>query len=138
VLDRDGQPVPPTVVTAGSRSVLVYALAPVQSNRAPAAVTISVASQDGWHLAGVLGARETVDAIAERVVRNGLDAVLQPLVAGAHGGIELAWIGDGRDIAPARKKRPTTGKKIRPKRPRGATAAKKVTTKRARATTKRR
>ena len=90
----DGSPAPPAIVAIGNRSVLVYDIVPdpaVPRNLADV-VTVSVLSQDGWHLAGVLGSSEGSALIIERVVANGLDAVLQPLVQSAGGTVQLVWI----------------------------------------------
>jgi hypothetical protein len=84
-LGPDGEPVPPTIVALGNRSALVYALLPDVVGRKRRPVSVGVASQAGWHLAGVVGltAAEEVNAVAElvdRLGRGGIDAVVRPLV----------------------------------------------------------
>ena len=46
------------------------------------AVTVTVASDDGWHLAGVHGGTVDVDVVADCVADRGLDAVVTPDAAG--------------------------------------------------------
>lgn len=89
---HDGQPIPPTVVVVGNRSVLIYPIIPEKTAEFDAgAVTVSVASQDGWHLAGVMAGNESAEALANRVTRNGLDALAQPLVSGRGGSVQFQW-----------------------------------------------
>jgi hypothetical protein len=93
VLGSNGQPLPPTVVVAANRSVLIYAITPAATaSGVPAgAITVSVASEAGWHLAGVLGGNETPAAMAQRIVNNGPDALLMPLVSSHGGSVQLQW-----------------------------------------------
>ena len=75
----DRLPVQPTVVATGNRSVLLYAIA----GQGP--FSVAVGSQDGWHLAGVMAGNDTPEALARRFAENGLDQIVQPLVAGRTG-----------------------------------------------------
>jgi hypothetical protein len=88
----DGQPVAPTVVVAGNRSVLIYPIKPMQTPAGlPGPITVSVASQDGWHVAGVMASTEPAATMADRVTRNGRDALVQPLVSGHGASVQLQW-----------------------------------------------
>jgi hypothetical protein len=88
----DGQPVAPTVVVAGNRSVLIYPFKPMQTPAGlPGPITVSVASQDGWHVAGVMASTEPAATMADRVTRNGRDALVQPLVSGHGASVQLQW-----------------------------------------------
>jgi hypothetical protein len=90
----DGAPVPPTVVVVANRSVLIY---PIVPRRGPGAlggpVTVSVASQTGWHLSGVMAGMETPEVMARRMSEHGLDAMLQSVVRGRAGAVSLGWAG---------------------------------------------
>ncbi len=91
LLDAAGQPVPPTVVVIANRSALIYSLALSPASAAPAAVTVTVGSQDGWHLAGVIGGSEAADSMARRIAANGLESLVAPLVATGQGTVQLQW-----------------------------------------------
>jgi hypothetical protein len=86
----DGNPVPPLVVVAGNRSILIYQVVPA-ATPAPLPVTVSIASQDGWHLAGVMAGDDTPAAIADRFTRNGRDALVQPLVPSHGASVQISW-----------------------------------------------
>ena len=84
-----GRERPPELLMAENRSVLAYDVVPT-GGAAP--VTVRVATEQGWSLAGVLGAAGTsatqaLGAIAAR----GLDAALRPLAPGQGGGCRLIW-----------------------------------------------
>ena len=81
-----GAPLPPTVVASGARSAVVYPIEPGEG-----AVTVTVASEAGWHLAGVLGGTDPV-AVADTVAERGLDAAIRPMAAGS-GRVSLTWKG---------------------------------------------
>ncbi|HEX3609322.1 MAG TPA: DUF6603 domain-containing protein [Solirubrobacterales bacterium] len=80
----DGQPLPPTVVASGVRSVAVYPIEPDGN-----AVTVTVAGEAAWNLAGVLGGSD-VATIADTVAERGLDAAIRPIAAGG-GRVSLSW-----------------------------------------------
>jgi hypothetical protein len=99
----DGNPRPPTIVALGNRSALVYALVPDVVGRVPRPVSVGVATQAGWHLAGVLGLAGDPDRgaaageLVDRLGRNGVDGVVRPLVeapaAGSDGVLAtLRWL----------------------------------------------
>jgi hypothetical protein len=108
--DASGQPLPPTVVVIANRSALVYPLAPPPSP-ALGPVTVSVGSQDGWHLAGVIGGNESVDSMAKRIAANGLEALVAPIVATGQGLVQLAW---RPPSTPVRSPRSASGKASAP------------------------
>src|SRR5262249_17725624 len=87
---RDGQPLPPAVVVAGNRSCLVYTLVPLSCKEA-LPVRVSIASEERWHLAGVLGTRDPVASLVQRLARSSLESLVRPLAEG-HGTIMLRWI----------------------------------------------
>jgi hypothetical protein len=109
----DGKPLPPTVVSAGNRSVLLYAVGPDTSNRKGEGLTVSVASQRGVHLAGVFGSAERLSAVSELFARSGLDGVVRPLVESTVGEITLGWSAGTVPPSPT----PTTPRPPRPTRP---------------------
>jgi hypothetical protein len=90
-------------VALGNRSALVYALVPDVVGRVPRPVSVGVATQAGWHLAGVLGLAGDPDRgaaagdLVDRLGRNGVDGVVRPLVeapaAGSDGVLAtLRWL----------------------------------------------
>jgi len=79
-VDAAGTPVPPTVVTLGNRSALVYALTADVSNRVWDGVSVGVASQSGWHLTGMIGSSVSVGDLVDRLTRHGVDAIIRPIV----------------------------------------------------------
>jgi hypothetical protein len=121
----DGQPVPPVVVTAGNRSVLVYAVAPDPARRDTSGLTVSVARQRGVHLAGVFGSTDGPDTLAERFAQSGLDALQRPLVESAGGSVTIGW-------APAPPARPPVPHSASPRPPRPAKARAKTPNRNAR------
>ena len=82
-----GRPLPPTVVVSGVRSAVVYGIEPGEGP-----VTVTVASEDGWHLVGVLGGTD-VATVSDTLAERGLDAAVRPLAAGG-GRVSLSW-GEG-------------------------------------------
>ena len=95
-IGQDRLPIPPTVVVAGNRSALIYAIRPQLTPAGVAsAVTVSVASQNGWHLVGVMAGNESVELLARRITRNGMDGLVQPLISSHEGVVQLQWAGSG-------------------------------------------
>jgi hypothetical protein len=91
---------PPVVLTAENRSVLAYDVVPAGDGP----VTVTVATEQGWSLAGVLGAVATTgESAIAAVAARGLDAAVRPLVPGTGGRVRLGW--HGRK-APRRPRRP--------------------------------
>ena len=98
---RDGNPLPPIVVSVGNRSVLLYAVGRDSSTRRGEGLTVSVASQRGVHLAGVFGSAERLSAVAELFARSGLDGVIRPLVESTVGQITVGWSAGAVPPSPA-------------------------------------
>lgn len=111
--DAGGGERPPIVLTAESRSVLAYDVVPSAEGRP---IVVTVATEQGWSLAGVLGAvgasaQSAIASIAER----GLDASLRPIVPGQGGGLRLEWLGERPPSRAARRQartpKPTRSRK---------------------------
>src|SRR5690606_10262890 len=102
----DGQPVPPALVVSGNRSFLVYAVVPDQDADA---VTVGIAREPGWKLAGVLGAQDTVGSVVDRLARLGLDALVRQYATGRSGAVTIRWAGSvPRTAEKARRERALT------------------------------
>ena len=84
----DGNPAPPRSVVRANRTVLIYDVVP---DDGALAVTVSVASQDGWHLAGVLGSRGSAADAADLLAARGLDTAARAPLPGTGGACGLAW-----------------------------------------------
>jgi len=77
----------PTLVVAGGRSHLVYAVASLGP------VTVTVGVDPRWELAGVLASSQRAADVAALLARLGLDdAVAAPVVTGAGGTLQVAWV----------------------------------------------
>ena len=88
VATRRGAPVPPTAVTIGDTSVLVYAVVP---DTDATSITVKVAVGGDWSVAGVVGsAASPADAAADIAARR-LSGVTAKLLAVAGQGTALAW-----------------------------------------------
>ena len=86
----------PTLVVAGGRSHLVYAVA----SQGP--VTVTVGADPRWELAGVLGSWQQAADVAALLARLGLDdAVAAPVIAGAEGAMQVAWVPPASPPGPA-------------------------------------
>ncbi len=96
-LDRAGREMPPVLLAMDNRSVLAYDVVP----EGAAPVVVTIASQDGWSLVGVMASGE-VDATGAvaLVSSRGLDAAMQPFATtsatGADTPSRIAWIGPTR------------------------------------------
>ena len=88
VPQADGSPAPPRAVVRANRTFLIYDVVPDRKN----AVTVTVASDAGWHLAGVLGGAVSADVVASWATGRGLDAMVRPVLPGAGGSRTLQWI----------------------------------------------
>ncbi len=86
-LGDDGEPLAPRGVVRGNRTFLIYELEPVVGE----AVVVSVASQDGWHLAAVLGGGGSASAVAGLLTDRGLDAAMRPVLPGVGGVRTVGW-----------------------------------------------
>jgi hypothetical protein len=86
-------PVSPTVVVIGNRSILIYSIVMTPSpNGVVGPFTVSVMSQDGWHLAGVMAGNDSPESIAAKMAATGPDRLLQPLTASRTGSVTIHWI----------------------------------------------
>jgi hypothetical protein len=103
--DAAGQPRAPRGVVLGNRTFLLYEIVPERTG----VITVTVASEDGWQLAGVLGSTAPVDAVAGLLTGRGLDAVVQPVTGGASGARTFKW-------ATGKVTEPPGGGPVRPRR----------------------
>ncbi|MBK9316487.1 MAG: hypothetical protein IPM55_19920 [Acidobacteria bacterium] len=95
-LNADGSERAPVLLAMENRSVIAYDIVP-ERNRP---VVVTVASQTGWSLIGVMGSPEldatgTISLISAR----GLDAAVRPMAAmqgGKSGSSRLEWLGPTR------------------------------------------
>jgi len=96
-LDRAVREKPPVLLSMDNRSVLAYDIVP----EVEAPVVVTIASQAGWSLVGVMASAE-VDATGAvaLVSSRGLDAALQPFATTSATEVpppsRLAWIGPRR------------------------------------------
>jgi hypothetical protein len=94
--DAAGLPLPPVVLTSELRNVVAYDVVPERGDDRPA-VRVTVASEEGWSLAGVLGAdRLTAESAIAAITARGLDAATNPVAAAGQGVARLAWLGPTR------------------------------------------
>jgi hypothetical protein len=107
--DAAGSERPPVLLSLDNRSVLAYEIVPESDDAGrPRRVVVSIASQQGWSLVGVMGS-EALDARAAVaiVAARGLDGALLPLVprdpaaasAGSVMASRLLWLGPSRGKA---------------------------------------
>ena len=93
--DAAGNERPPVLLAMENRSVLAYDV--VADGSKP--VTVSIATQDGWSLVGVMGSAQldATGAVA-LVSARGLNAAIRPMAAAAEGAppSQLAWQGPVR------------------------------------------
>jgi hypothetical protein len=101
---------PPAAVTSGRRTVLAYPVAAdptalreaqetaatVGRTRPPDTATVTVASDERWELAGVLGSPAAADSLARDVLAGGVDALLAPLIGASVGSAAVRWVPGGR------------------------------------------
>lgn len=101
--DAAGEQKPPLLLTMDNRSVLAYEVVPDHATRVPKPVVVTVASEVGWSLVGVM-ASAVLDpqAALNLIAARGLQAALAPLAprsatAQDGGGVSrLDWIGPVR------------------------------------------
>jgi hypothetical protein len=84
-----GDPLPPTIVVAGSRTIQVYAIAP-DGDGAP--IEVTVAAGEHFHLGGIVGGRNSAAALADALGKRDVVAVLGTLVDTAQGKATVRWI----------------------------------------------
>jgi large repetitive protein len=89
--DANGDPIPPTLVTAAGRGHLVYAVSPDQAGGPAAGVVVSVITGSEWRLAGVLGGTSDVATIAARLAASGAAGCVAPLIQGPTGSAAVSW-----------------------------------------------
>lgn len=86
-LGADGAPSPPLSALRGNRTFLAYEVEPDPEEP----VVVSVASEDGWHLAGVLGGAGSAASVADLLASRGIDAAVRPVLPGVGGSRSLSW-----------------------------------------------
>lgn len=106
--DAAGNQRPPVLLAMENRSVLAYDIVPDGSQP----VTVSIASETGWSLVGVMGSAQldATGAVAA-ISARGLDTAIRPLAAApADGapGSQLAWLGAVRTLAQRQQARVLT------------------------------
>ena len=86
----DGEPIAPTLVVRGQRVLLIYPIVPSGQQ----AVSVGIASQDGWHLVGVMAALPgaDADAIAAQLAQSSLDLLVRGAVAPGTAQATLGWL----------------------------------------------
>lgn len=89
--DANGSELPPTLVTAGGRGHLLFAVSP-DPTAPPSSVVVSVATGSGWRLAGVLGGTSDVATIAARIAASGTADCVAPLIQEPTGSATVAWV----------------------------------------------
>jgi len=91
--DAAGALRPPVVLTAEQRNVVAYDIVPeLGDDRQP--VTVTVASEEGFAVAGVLGAEDlTAESAIAVISARGLDAATAPVAVGGSGITRLEWRG---------------------------------------------
>lgn len=113
VTDARGEELPPVLLASENRSVLAYAIAPDESG----SVVVTVASEQGWSLVGVLASAALgPDAAVALVAARGLDAALNPLAPGTTGTSRLAWQSPDQPVDTPRagtRRRKPSGRKVR-------------------------
>lgn len=87
----DGE-LPPRVVASGPRTVLLYPVEPEAARDAATRATVSVASDERWEVAGVLGSTQASERIAADIAASGVETLLAPLVASSLGAATVTWI----------------------------------------------
>jgi hypothetical protein len=91
-VDAAGAEIPPVVVALGNRSAVVYAVVPDSVvDRRGGAVAVGVASQAGWHVAGMVGSPGIVGDLVDRLTRTGIDALIRPLVGPTRNLVSVGW-----------------------------------------------
>lgn len=88
-LGAGGEPVAPTVVIRGQRVMLLYAVVAAGKE----GVTVSIASEDGWHLVGVMAAPvgADVEAVASELAQTSLDLLVRGAVAPGTAQATMEW-----------------------------------------------
>jgi hypothetical protein len=108
-LGADRRPLAPTVVLAGTRAAVVYAVDPGDDGP----VQVRVAAGGDWRVVGVLAGLMGVDEVARVIAERGVAAVAGRLLAAAGDGCRVRWVAPNapppphapRGAAPPRTKR---------------------------------
>jgi hypothetical protein len=87
----DGGEQAPTVVTAGGRAHLLYAVEPDPASSAGTDIEVSVVTGNTWRLAGVLGGTADVAITATAIASQGASAVVAPMVQASTGNATVRW-----------------------------------------------
>lgn len=90
--DQAGTAVPPTVVSLGALTALVYDVRP---DPRAAAVSVAVRVGGAWSLAGVLGGTDSVAQTADVIARRGVAAMAARLLAASGPGTTATWKAGG-------------------------------------------
>jgi hypothetical protein len=85
-------PDPPALIVSGARAYAIFAVAPDTESQA---VTVTVASDERWQLAGVFAAPSPKDEVARGVRSEGLDRLIAPLVTSPLGRSTAKWTPKG-------------------------------------------
>ena len=92
--------------------MLSYAIVPGDPEGSGTPVTVTIASEQGWSLVGVLGSETSApDELVALVGARGLDAALRPLAPGTTGMSRLEWHGERRPTGAIRTSRRRTAQK---------------------------
>jgi hypothetical protein len=83
-----GRPAPPQIVVSGSRAHGVFAIEP---HPGADAVVVTVASDERWQLAGVVGSAGEPTELAAELTERGLDGVLADETLSPLGLSQLRW-----------------------------------------------
>ena len=72
----------------------------------PIPVTVTIATEQGWSLVGVMASAELSPAAAIALISSrGLDAALRPLAPGSSGATRLEWHGKRRPKPTKRRRK---------------------------------
>jgi hypothetical protein len=88
IATRSGAPIPPTAVTLGDTSVLVYAITPDPD---ATSITVKILLGGDWTVSGVVGCSEPQAAVANAIARDHLAGVTAKLLAVQGPGVILTW-----------------------------------------------
>jgi hypothetical protein len=131
VRDARGRERRPVLLTMENRSVLAYDIVPAGGDRP---VMVTIASEEGWSLVGVMGsARITAAGAIALISARGLDTAVRPLAARSLNGAapsRLTWLGPTRTADErAKAKALASGRTSAPLEPLKATPVKSAPTK---------
>jgi large repetitive protein len=98
-VDAAGGERPPVLLTMENRCVLAYDVVPLGDRP----VVVTIASEQGWSLVGVMGSPQLTAAGAiAAIAARGLDTALRPFAGAAEGESRLRWLGPTRTPAERR------------------------------------